>query len=624
MLYEILTGQAPFTGSETAEVLRKVREEEPRPPRQLWPEVPPALEAICLRALAKRPEERPAAAGDLAREVQGWQEYERRKAEEALRESEALYHSLVESLPCSVFRKDLEGRFTFANQRFCELVGRPLDRLLGKNDFDINPRDLAEKYRRDDQKVLATGCVFEDIEEHTSRIEGKGNPYLHVLKTAVRDADGHIIGVQGISWDVTARKLAEEELRKSRERFELAVLASQDGLWDWDVETNQVWYSPQMRKMLGYDEEEFPNRPGETEKRVHPDDHARWRAVLHGHVEGTTDHMEMEYRILHKDGTYRWVRDRGVALRRPDGRAYRIAGSREDITQRKRSEEALAYERTLFNSLMDSVPEVIIFKSLEGRYTRVNASFAAMFGRCPEELLGKTVHDLFPAEYAQADEAAEREIIRTGQPDVDRDVHVTFPDGRTIWALRTKMPLRDSQGHMIGTVQVGRDITQRKRSEEALRQSEERYRSVIAAMQDGIVVLDADGGIRSCNAAAERILGLSAEQLMGRTPQDPRWRIIHEDGSPFPAEQRPLMVTLHSGRPCSDVIMGVHKPDGTLTWISVNSQPLCAADGQTLAGVVASFEDVSERKRIEDELRQTAAELALLRRQSVTIANPAE
>src|SRR5207248_2856046 len=142
----------------------------------------------------------------------------RRKAEEALRESEALYHSLVENLPCNVFRKDLEGRFTFANQRFCELVGLPLEQLLGKTNFDINRPDLAEKYRRDDQKVIETGAVLEDIEEHP----GQSQRYVHILKSAVRDASGQVIGIQGVSWDITGRKLAEEELRKSRERFELA------------------------------------------------------------------------------------------------------------------------------------------------------------------------------------------------------------------------------------------------------------------------------------------------------------------------------------------------------------------------------------------------------------------
>src|SRR5262249_51574133 len=155
------------------------------------------------RALAKQPADRPAAAADLAREVQGWQELERRKAEEALRESEALYHSLVESLPCLVLRKDLEGRFTFANRRFCEILGRPLDPLLGKTDFDVFPQEMAEKYRRDDQQVIDTGEVFEDIEEV---IWVMGKRYCQTLKTAVRDAAGKVTGIQALCWDVTARK----------------------------------------------------------------------------------------------------------------------------------------------------------------------------------------------------------------------------------------------------------------------------------------------------------------------------------------------------------------------------------------------------------------------------------
>jgi PAS domain S-box-containing protein len=610
ILYEILTGAPPFTGRTTEEVLRKVREEEPAPPRHLWPEVPPALEALCLRALAKQPADRPAAAAELALEVQGWQEFERRKAEEALRESEALYHSLVESLPCIVVRKDLEGRFTFGNHRYCELLACPLDQILGKTDFDFFPPDMAEKYRRDDRNVMETGEVLEVIEE----VPGDaGTRYFHVLKTAVRDATGKVTGIQLIAWDVTARKLAEEELRKSRERFELAVLGSQDGLWDWDVEANQVWYSPQMRSMLGYDEEEFPNRPGETEKRVHPDDHARWRAVLHGHVTGVTDHLEMEYRMLHKDGSYRWVRDRGVALRRADGKAYRIAGSREDITARKRSEEELTHERYLLHTLMDNLPDGIFFMDTASRIIRINKALAEVVGvGDPAQVVGKTNFDLFSEEVARRVTEENLEIIRTGHPLVGKEDQVLVPDGRVLWVSRTKMPFRDRDGNIIGTFGVTRDITQRKQEEMALRQSEERYRSVIAAMQDGIVLLDADGSIRACNASAERILGLSADQMLGRTPLDPRWGAIREDGSPFPEETRPPVVTLRTGHPCANVIMGVQRPDGTVTWLSVNSQPLFHPDGTTLAGVVVCFVDVTDHRRTEETLRQTTLELARL------------
>jgi eukaryotic-like serine/threonine-protein kinase len=612
ILYEILTGAPPFSADSTEEVLRKVREEPPVPPRQLWPEVPPALEAVCLRALAKQPADRPTAAADLALEIQGWQENERRKAEEALRESEALYHSLVECLPCIVVRKDLEGRFTFANHYYSELMGCPLEQILGRTDFDFFPPSLAEKYRRDDRNALETGRVLEVIEEVPT---GRGTRYCHVLKTAFRDAAGTATGIQLIAWDVTDRKLAEEELRRSRERFELAVQGSQDGLWDWDLTTDETYYSPRYKAILGYEDHEFPNRREEWVQRIHPEDLDRVQGELRAHFQGRESLSWVEFRMRHKDGSYRWIRSRAFVLRDPAGKVYRMAGSFEDITDRKKAEEELAQERNLFNCLMGTVPDIIAFKDLEGRYIRINSFCTEMFRLHPDQILGKTLHDFFPAEYAQADEMEEREIIRTGRPAVARDIRVPWADGRITWGFRTKMPLRDPQGRIIGTFVVARDITERKQAEEALRQSEERYRSVIAAMQDGILVLDSDGGIRACNAAAERILGLSADELVGRTPHDPRWRAIHEDGSPFPGEARPAAVTLRTGRPCSDVVMGVHKPDGTLTWISVNSQPLFQSDNQTLAGVVSSFEDVTARKNLEEQLRQTAAELAACKQQ---------
>jgi serine/threonine-protein kinase len=608
VLYEILTGQPPFAGPDAGAVLRQVQEDEPTPPRRLWPEVPPALEAVCLRALARNPADRPSAAGDLAQEIQGWQEYERRKAEQALRESEALYHSLVESLPCVVLRKDLEGRFIFANQRYCEHLGIPLDQLLGKTDHDLFPPDLVPKYLLDDRHVMETGEVLEDIEEVMA---ARGRRFFHILKTAVRDAAGKVVGVQVIGWDATERKRADEELRRSRERFELAVQGSQDGLWDWDLTTDEVYYSPRYKAMLGYEDHEFPDRTEEWANRVHPEDLDRVRAELRSHFKSREPLSWVEFRMRHKDGSYRWIRSRAFVLRDGSGRVYRMAGSHEDITERKRAEEELAHERYLLDCLMDTIPDLIYFKDRQGHYLRVNAALAERFRLTGQgDVLGKTLRDVLAEEYARRGEAEDEEIFRTGRPVVAKDVKVTWADGRTSWVSTTKMPLRDLHGSVVGTFGIARDITKRKQAEEALRQSQERYRSVIAAMQEGIVLLDADGSIRECNAAAERILGLSAAQLMGRTPQDPRWRAVHEDGSPFPGELHPPMVTLRTGRPCTDVVMGIHKLDGTLTWITVNAQPLFQADHQTLAGVVASFEDITDRRRTEEALRQTAEQLA--------------
>src|SRR5262249_14961793 len=190
--------------------------------------------------------------------------------------------------------------------------------------------------------------------------------------------------------------------------------------------------------------------------------------------------------------SYRWVRDQAVALRRADGKAYRVAGSREDITERKNAEEELAHERYLLRSLLDTVPDKIYFKDRDSRFIRVNKDLAENFGLGDAaEALGKTDSDFFTQEHAAQARADESEILRTGRPIVAKEEKETWlSDGRVTWASSTKMPLRDSRGEIIGTFGISRDITERKQAEEALRQSEERYRSVIAAMQDGIVLLD--------------------------------------------------------------------------------------------------------------------------------------
>jgi sigma-B regulation protein RsbU (phosphoserine phosphatase) len=138
---------------------------------------------------------------------------QRRQAEENLRNSEALYHSLVETLHQNILRKDLDGRFTFGNQQFCKSMGRPLADIVGKTDFDFFPRELAEKYQLDDRRVVQTGKPYETVEEHQP--PGGEKLYVQVVKTPLYGADGAILGLQCIFWDITQQRLADERIRRA-------------------------------------------------------------------------------------------------------------------------------------------------------------------------------------------------------------------------------------------------------------------------------------------------------------------------------------------------------------------------------------------------------------------------
>jgi PAS domain S-box-containing protein len=159
---------------------------------------------------------------------------------------------------------------------------------------------------------------------------------------------------------------------------------------------------------------------------------------------------------------------------------------------------------------------------------------------------------------------------------------------------------------------VMKDITERKKVQEALKISEEKYHSVVTAIREGIVMQVRSGEIIACNPMAEKILGLTQDQMMGRTSVDPRWQSVHEDGSPFPGEVHPSMLTLQNGQAIRDAVMGVHKPNGELTWININSEPLYRPGEPLPYAVVATFVDITDRKQADEALRESEERYRLL------------
>jgi PAS domain S-box-containing protein len=268
------------------------------------------------------------------------------------------------------------------------------------------------------------------------------------------------------------RKRAEDELKKQRERFELCVRGSGDGVWDWEVDTNQVYFSPRWKSQLGYAEEEVAGRYEEWETRLHPEDRSRALETLQAYLEGKIPLYELEHRLRHKDGTYRWILARGLALRNPTGLPYRMAGSHTDITDRKHMEQRLRDEEALYHSLVETLPLNILRKDLHGRFTFANQRFQETVGKTLAELLGKTDFDFYPPETARKYSRDDARVMRSG--DMLEDIEEYYrPDGKRIYVQVIKAPVFDAQGEVVGVQGIFWDVTERKLAEEELHKAKE-------------------------------------------------------------------------------------------------------------------------------------------------------
>jgi PAS domain S-box-containing protein len=363
MLYEILTGQPPFVGANTLEVLKNAMRGQPASPRELWADVPPALEEICLKAMARAPADRYARADEIAHTIQQWQEVQRRRAEDALRRQSEVLRSILNSMSEGVLVSDKTGNVLHINPAAERMIGyiqgATSDGPQTANEF-YKP-DQATRFEPHDLPLAQAirGQELNDVEMFI-RPAGEGQGiWASANARPLRDEAGALRGGVVVFRDITERKRAEEELARGRERLELAVRGSNDGLWDWYPTTGEIYYSPRWKSIIGYEDHEIAPRIEEWEQRLHPDDRERVLDANKAHIDGLTPHYECEYRLRHKDGSYRWILARGVALRDDSGKTYRVAGSHVDITERKQAEEERARALLREQEVLANTPEPV-------------------------------------------------------------------------------------------------------------------------------------------------------------------------------------------------------------------------------------------------------------------------
>jgi PAS domain S-box-containing protein len=386
-------------------------------------------------------------------------------------------------------------------------------------------------------------------------------------------------------------------LSESEARWQFALEGAGEGVWDWDLSTNKVSVSRLYRDIFGEDVASQAKDMEDWTDRLHPDDAPTARAKFQQLVEGSSDMYIDEHRERCAGGAWKWVQIRGRAVSRdPTGRPNRVIGTIYDITERRAHEEHLR----LLEACVSHTNDIVLITDAESldaagpRIVFVNDAFLKKTGYARDEVIGKSPKMLQGPLTDRATLDRVRGALNAWQP-VRVEVINYTKSGEPFWLEMEISPIANETGWYTHWVAIERDISERKRVEEAMRASEQRFRVAVDAMQEGFVLQNRNAEILVCNKSAERILGITADQMMGRTSLDPRWRAIREDGSTFEGRSHPAVVTLRDGVAQSNVVMGVDKADGTRSWISINSAPIFDGDTNAPSGVVATFADITDQ-----------------------------
>ncbi len=402
--------------------------------------------------------------------------------------------------------------------------------------------------------------------------------------------------VAELEQEVSAYQESNQALQQKIERLERIMQGTGDGWWEWpDFGNHEYWWSKEFYQLLGYEENEFQPTFKKFTEMLHPEDREATIRRMQFHIKQQKP-FEAEYRLQTKSGDYRWLRVKVHIFRNEEGTPVRMAGSVRDITEQKEKERMTH----LMNYCIENASVSIFWITPEGQFIHVNKKASDELGFSKEKLIGMGVHDVDPHHPKEARKKHWEQQKENGVLNFETE-HKT-QDGKSIIREVTGQYI-DYNGEELEFA-FAVDITARKRAEKALRESESQFRTLFETMAQGVVYQNAKGEIISANPAAERILGVSLEQMLRRTSEDSNWRTIHEDGSPFPVEEHPAMIALRTGQRVEDVVMGVYNPNEEQhRWIIVNAVPEYRPGETKPYRVYASFEDITELKRQERELR---------------------
>ena len=523
-----------------------------------------------------------------------------KEMEEALCEYKEKYRRLEENIPGMVYKFALhpDGSFSF-----------PYVNTASRELFDLEPEDLmkngallGDKIHPDDrerwdQSLKRSAESLAPWREELRHIVNGKIRWYDCMSRPEKQPNGDIVW-HGIIMEITERRRAEEALRHSEKRYRSFLEVTSQFAWVTDANGQVVEDIPSWRSFTGQTYEQTKGTGWSTA--LHPQDVQHTLEIWNRAVT-TKEHYDVEYRVRRYDGVYRLMLARGVPILDEQNNVVEWVGTCIDITERKQAEEALAKEQQLLNILLDTIPDNIYFKDRDSRFIRINKSLASWLGLAdPSEALGRSDFDFFSEEHASQALADEQEIIRTGQSLVGIEEKETWPDSEDTWVSTTKIPLRDDEGNIVGILGISRDITEHKRAEQALQESEERFRSLYENSTIGLYRTTPDGWILTANPTAVKMLGYDSFDELAK-------RNLEKSGYEPSYSRSEFMQRLEKDGIVSGLECAWLKRDGTTIFIRESSRAIRDENGKVIY-YDGTFEDITDRKKAEEQSQKDLKE----------------
>lgn len=414
--------------------------------------------------LEQRVEERTAELEEANRllqaEIAGRKQFERE-----LRESERRLRTLYEGIDEGIFVHDEEGRILDCNDASCRRLGYTREEMLSMTTKDIDDPEFAEGFENRLSQQRTEGALSMQGVHITK--DGRRIP-VDISTTVIDYHDKP--AVLAVVHDISVHKEMEEALRNERDYSASIINGTPAVICGIAPDGTTTFINPAGERITGYSSEELVGK--NWWKTFYPGDEYKQVEQLFRDFEEHGNVRDYEMVLTDRTGGKHTISWNSINRVNEKGDLLEIIGFGNDITERKRAEDALAFEQYLLSSLMDNIPDSIYFKDTESRFIRINKSMAALFGLdSPSDALGKTDFDFFTEEHARPAREDEQKVMESGQSIVGIEEKETWADGRVRWVSTTKVPLRDEHGNIVGTYGISRNITMRKRAEERLKQT---------------------------------------------------------------------------------------------------------------------------------------------------------